>query len=383
MRAVHFGAGNIGRGFIGLLLRDAGYDVCFVDVNQEIIDEINRRGEYVVAIADQSREEIVVTGVKGVNSLDEAAVISAIAEADLVTTAVGPNILARIAPTIRKAIMERLTHSQKPLNVIACENMVGGSTILKGYVMETLTEAEQLQVGQFVGFPDSAVDRIVPNQQHEDKLRVEVEPFFEWIIDQKAFVGSVPTIDKAHFVDDLTPFIERKLFTVNTGHAIAAYLGYHFGVPMIADSITDERIRRMTMEALEESGAVLVKKYGFDPEAHRAYIHKILGRFENPYLADEVTRIARGPIRKLGAKDRLVSPATQAIGYGIEPKGLANGMAAALLFNYEGDPEAVELQGSIQEIGLGATITKYCGIEEGSEIHQLVMEKVEELRGLV
>ncbi|WP_442602311.1 mannitol-1-phosphate 5-dehydrogenase [Paenibacillus sp. KN14-4R] len=381
MRAVHFGAGNIGRGFIGLLLRDAGYGVTFVDVNQEIIDEINRRQEYVVRIADKSQEEIIVTGVHGVNSLDEAAVIEAIADADLVTTAVGPNILARIAPTIRKAILHRLTKSQKPLNIIACENMVGGSTALKGYVMETLSRAEQDQVKPFVGFPDSAVDRIVPNQQHEDKLLVEVEPFFEWVIDQSAFVGEVPAIEKAHFVNDLTPFIERKLFTVNTGHAIAAYLGYTFGVLTIADAIKDDRIRRMTMEALEESGAVLVKKYGFNPDDHRAYIHKILERFENPYLADEVTRIARGPIRKLGPKDRLVSPAVQAISYGIEPKGLANGMAAALLFDYANDPDAVELQQSIQTNGLGATIVNYCGIVQNSALHRLIIEKVEELRG--
>ena len=41
MLALHFGAGNIGRGFIGQLLHEAGYDICFADVNQTVIDDIN------------------------------------------------------------------------------------------------------------------------------------------------------------------------------------------------------------------------------------------------------------------------------------------------------------------------------------------------------
>lgn len=43
---------------------------------------------------------------------------------------------------------------------------------------------------------------------------------------------------------------------------------------------------------MEESGAVLIKRYGFDADKHAAYIQKILGRFENPYLKDDVERVA-------------------------------------------------------------------------------------------
>lgn len=379
MKAVHFGAGNIGRGFIGLLLSKSGYEVCFVDVNQDVVNEINCRGKYTVRIADAGQEEIEVEGVRAVNSQDEEAVVREIIQADFITTAVGPSILPLIAPTIRHGIRERVKENQTPLHVIACENMVGGSTVLKQHVLETLTEEERDRISGLIGFPDSAVDRIVPNQQHEDRLTVEVEPFFEWIIDRSKFQGEVPPIQGALYVDDLTPYIERKLFTVNTGHAIAAYLGYHYGISSIEKAVTHSEIRKITLKALGESGEVLVRKYTFPKEEHQAYIHKILTRFENPYLADEVTRIGRSPVRKLGFRDRLVNPASQALEFGITPEGLATGMAAALLFDYAEDPEANQIQETIREEGLPGAIKLYTGLGESSRLSCLIQDKYKEL----
>ena len=49
-KAVMYGAGNIGRGFIGQLFSESGYEVAFIDVNREIIDQLNRDGQYPVGV---------------------------------------------------------------------------------------------------------------------------------------------------------------------------------------------------------------------------------------------------------------------------------------------------------------------------------------------
>jgi mannitol-1-phosphate 5-dehydrogenase len=379
MRAVHFGAGNIGRGFIGLLLSRSGYEVIFVDVNETVVSLLQQRKEYSVSLANESQETTQVTGVTAISGKDIAQVAEAIASADLVTTAVGVNILKHIAEGIARGIEMRITQNHAPLHVIACENAIGGSTQLKEHVYGHLSEENRRKADEQAAFPDAAVDRIVPIQHHEDPLHVTVEPFYEWVVDRSAMIKGFREIEGVHYVDELEPYIERKLFTVNTGHCCAAYLGYLKGYSTIQQTMKDSLITSKVEKVLEETGALLVNKYGFDPGEHKQYIHTILDRFRNPYLTDEVIRVGRSPVRKLSPNDRLVRPALQAFERGIEPRNLAMAMAAALRFDYEDDPEAMELQESIRTHGVSETVAKYTGIAVGHPIHAVIMEQYDHM----
>jgi mannitol-1-phosphate 5-dehydrogenase len=164
--AVHFGAGNIGRGFIGQLLHESGYDIAFVDVRDDVVEALKTRGRYDVILADESEEHIPVDRVTAFHSAREAEEVTRrLAEADLVTTAVGPSVLPIIAPAIAAGLAERARLKGSPVNVIACENMIGASQALKGYVMEHVPEGEREGVEEVSGFPNAAVDRIVPEYQ--------------------------------------------------------------------------------------------------------------------------------------------------------------------------------------------------------------------------
>ncbi|NMD72536.1 mannitol-1-phosphate 5-dehydrogenase [Bacillus sp. DNRA2] len=382
MLAVHFGAGNIGRGFIGNLLYHSGYETCFVDVNSEIVNLLNEKREYRVVLADPSQQEVTVKNVRAINSAAHPEqVVEAIANADLVTTAIGPNILPLIAGLVAEGLRKRLEHNDRPLNVIACENMIGGSSLLKEKVYEKLTEAEKVLFDERFGFPDSAVDRIVPNQVNEDKLMVKVEPFYEWVVEETKLVGETPEIAGITYVPELVPYIERKLFTVNTGHALAAYFGYVYGINTINEAMEKSEITELVKGALTESGDFLVKKYEFDAEKHRQYIDKIIGRFANPFITDEVTRVGRSPIRKLGPNDRLVSPARQYFELmGAEPTHLLKGIAAALMYDFQGDEEAVQVQTLIREQGLEAAVSELTKLEPASPLFNGVIVQYETLK---
>ena len=167
MLAVHFGAGNIGRGFIGQLLHESGYDIVFVDVRDDVVEALKTQGRYDVILADEDGRRIPVDRVTALHSTRDAdEVTERIAAADLVTTAVGPSILPVIAPAIAEGLTERARlGGSPPINVIACENMVGASQALKGHVMEHVPEESLEAVEEIAGFPNAAVDRIVPEYQ--------------------------------------------------------------------------------------------------------------------------------------------------------------------------------------------------------------------------
>jgi mannitol-1-phosphate 5-dehydrogenase len=380
MRAVHIGAGNIGRGFIGLLLSRAGYEVCFVDVNEPLVSLLQQKGAYTVTLANSVHDTTLVKGVSAINGKDLEQVAEAIASSELVTTAVGLALLETVSVGIAKGIEKRMARSSDPLQIIACENTIDGSSQLKDYVYVHLSRDTRIKADQLVSFPNAAVDRIVPIQHHEDPLMVIVEPFYEWLVDRSGMLPGAAEIAGVHYVDQLEPYIQRKLFTVNTGHCCIAYLGYLSGHETILESMENPAISLQVQHILEETGSILIRKHGFDPGQHSQYIRKILDRFRNPYLSDEVVRVARSPIRKLSPNDRLVHPALQGYELGIEPQYLASAMAAALLFDYQEDAEAVELQAAIKSRGIHQVAAQITGIPEGHPVHELIIQKYFSLR---
>ena len=376
MKALHFGAGNIGRGFIGKLLADSGVEVIFADVNEKVIDQLKAQRSYHVKIVGDSINTVEnVTNITGVNSKDENAVIDLFKNVDLVTTAVGPNVLKIIARTIAKGLIARFAAGNNmPLNIIACENMVRGTTFLKEQVFTHLTPEQQAEAEKLVGFVDSAVDRIVPPVQADesDPLLVTVEEFSEWIVDETQFKGQIPAIGGMEKTNNLMAFVERKLFTLNTGHATTSYFGKLKGYRFVKESIEDEGIKADVKATMQESGAVLIKRYGFDPQAHAAYIEKILKRFANPFLVDDVDRVGREPLRKLSYSDRLIKPLRGTLEYGLPNQHLINAIAAALAYRNEQDLQALELAKSLAENGVAQTVRKYTELQDEAVIERII-----------
>ncbi|MDQ6595498.1 mannitol-1-phosphate 5-dehydrogenase [Bacillus salipaludis] len=376
--AVHFGAGNIGRGFIGALFSQSGYHVTFVDIADQIINQLNEEKQYQVKLAQDQQESMTITNVSGLNNMtQEDEVVEAIGKAVYLTTAIGPNILPRIAPLIAKGLTQRVKANNERLYIIACENQISATDLLKGYIFEHLDDETKTKLADKVSFFNSAVDRIVPIQNNQGSLDVLVEPYYEWVVETNE---SIPSVEGMKIVSDLAPFIERKLFTVNTGHAVIAYLGYLEKKATIDEALADEAIVQQVQATLGETGAYLINQYGLNSDDHQQYINKIINRFKNTYLNDAVTRVGRSPLRKLGPNDRLVRPATEAAKAGLSHTNLAKAIASALLFDYQEDEEAVKLQAMINESGLAVVLKEVSGLDENSELTQEVIRHYHDLK---
>ena len=382
-KAIQFGAGNIGRGFIGALLSKAGYHVVFADVNTEIINKINSDKKYTIHVMDTICSEEEISNISGVISTSDE-IYKEIVEAEIITTAVGPVVLPRIAPTIAKGIALRKEKGIKTyLNIIACENAIKASSQLEEEVKKYLNEEEIEYLKEFVGFPNCSVDRIVPPVKSENILDVVVENYYEWNVEKSAFKGEIPKIEGMNLVDNLMAYIERKLFTLNTGHAITAYFGYLKGYETIEESIKDEVIYGFVKNAMIESGKVLIAKYNFDEEAHYKYIDKIIDRFKNPYLKDDVARVGREPLRKLNENDRLIKPLITARGFNINTDNLLLGVGAALHYDNKEDSQSVQLQSLINEKGIKASLAEISKISGDTDVLDKIEKYYDEVKGLI
>lgn len=375
MKAVHFGAGNIGRGFVGLLLHEAGYEVVFADVNASLIDALRGATSYVVHEVGEQSSDRVVDNFRAINSAtQEDELIDEIATADVVTTAVGPNVLRFVAPVIAAALQRR-DDSLPPLAVLACENAINATDQLGEHVMDNVDDDEWEIVGNRAVFANTAVDRIVPGQP-DDGVDVTVEKFYEWVIEQSAFDGLPPQIPGATYVDDLTPFIERKLFTVNTGHATLAYFGFLAGVSKLSDAIRVPAVTDAVRRVLEETSALLVAKHGLDEAGQRAYREKILVRFENPALPDTVERVGRQPLRKLSRSERFIGPAAEIAESGGTPAALLEAIGAALRFDIPADEQSVELQELLATAGAEQVAVQVTGLDPEHPLFAGVVQQV-------
>ena len=379
-RAIQFGAGNIGRGFIGALLSKSGYHVVFADVNEEIISKINEDKCYTIHIMDVECKDEKVENISGVISTSDE-ILEEIRTSDIITTAVGPVVLPRIASTIANGIkLRKITGVTSYLNIVACENAIKASSQLEEEVKKYLNEEEIAYLNEYVGFPNCSVDRIVPPVKSENILDVVVENFYEWNVEEKAFKGEIPKIYGMNLADNLMAYIERKLFTLNTGHAITAYFGYLKGYNTVDESIKDEVIHDLVKKAMIESGQGLIAKYNFDKEEHFKYIDKIIGRFKNPYLKDDVARVGREPLRKLNENDRLIKPLMTAKSFNLDIDNLLLGVGAALNYNNEEDSQSVELQSLISEKGVKESLAH---VAQEQEILSKVEKYYNEVKSII
>lgn len=342
MKAVMYGAGNIGRGFIGQLLSLSGYSVSFVDVNKTVISALNEKGEYPVDIlyGDRSEEQIV-KNVYGVDGNDINAVAEAIAEADVMATAVGVNVLKFIAAPIAAGLKKRWEcEDKKPLNIIICENLIGADMYLKGLISENLNDEEKKKLDEKVGFVEASIGRMVPVQtpemQNGNPLRVCVERYNKLPLDSAAVKGERPEIKNAVWFTPFQYYIERKLFIHNMGHAMTAYLGRLCGYEYIWQAIENPYIELLVSKAMTQSALALSARHGVKPAEVYDHVLDLLQRFRNRQLGDTVQRVGNDLKRKLAKNDRLVGALNMCREQDVSCDYIKIGIAAALSFGQEG-----------------------------------------------
>jgi mannitol-1-phosphate 5-dehydrogenase len=374
MKAIVFGAGNIGRGFIGQLLFQSGYEITFADIDERLLALLNEQRGYTVRLVERRLTvPLRISGVSAIHSGDADAVARAVAGADVAVTAVGVRALPHIAEPLARGIALR---SGKPLNIIICENMRHAGEFLRDRVAERMSGRKP----ESTGFVEACIGRMVPAPRPgDDPMVLRAEPY-DWLpVDADSIAHPLPPIRRMWPIPDFDRYVRRKLYIHNMGHAVCAWLGALSGYAYIYEAIADKAVASVCRSAMLEAAAALAARYpSLGLPALTAHADDILHRFGNEALADPIDRVGRDTERKLGPDDRIAGALELCREQGIPCPSILTGLAAGLLFDGD-DPGTSRVRTLVETEGVPATLARIAGVTD-PDTAGAIADRVDRLR---
>lgn len=384
---VQFGAGNIGRSFIGRLFAEAGYRVVFIDVDSRLVSLLNERRSYPVVVKQNDRPDQVrlIGGVSAIDGRDREAVIDVLTQADGMATSVGQRGLQAVLPLLAAALALRAANNAPPLDLIIAENLRSGAAWFRQNLGPLLPEGFDLD--SRLGLVETSIGKMVPimpqDALNEDPLQLFAEPYDTLIVDRLGFRREVPALAGLKPVNNIAAWVDRKLFLHNMSHAALAYLGYQANPALIYcwQAMELPAVVDAVRAALLQSAAALNRAYPDDlpQEELAAHADDLLNRYRNRALGDTLHRVGRDLGRKLAREDRLIGACLLAAKHGLPFDSLVPPIRAALKFaapdeqGRVGEADQRILQ-AVAERGPRAVLGEIAGLDAGQSMDQRVLE---------
>ena len=389
---VQWGAGNIGRSFIGQIFARNGWQVTFVDVDSDLIHQLNQAGGYkVIEVTDQSEQPIDIRGIRAIHGQDTDQVAQAVLHATMISISVGKQVLPKVLPDLAKHLAYRYDlRPDEPIDLLISENMTDGAEYVRSQLRQAMTTFERIDVplDTYVGLIETSLGKMVPIQTSQDPLTLYAEPYNTLVVDRRGFLGPLPLIPQLKAVDSMKAWVVKKLYVHNLGHAAAAYLGYqaHPESTYLWEVLQDPLVKDRVRNAMDLGAQVVQRQFPgiFSTQELDDHIEDLIIRFQNRALGDTIYRVGRDVGRKLSWDDRIGGALLAAHRYGLGVDGLAQVFLAALDFRatdpvsgrlFPGDQELFD---SLADLPKSEQIQRVLGIPPGydSSTYQGLIQKL-------
>jgi mannitol-1-phosphate 5-dehydrogenase len=385
--AVQFGAGKIGRGFLGQLLFEGGYEILFVDVDSRLVDRLNQTSTYDVRLVFyEGLTTVTVGNYRAIEANCPGEVTDAILHADLILTAVGAANLPHVAKRLAEGIRARKQANAGPVDLLLCENQWHAAALVQQLLQPRIGPDVQAYFQARFGIVETVIGRTVPfptaAAAAEDPLLLISDASKELPIAKDMLKSAPPALPGLILADNIEAYEARKLYLHNMGHALLAYGGYRRGFEYLRQCALDSTLAAACRSAFAESSQALCATYGFAPHTLETYTDDLMRRFANRALDDTVARVAADPLRKLRPSDRLAGAAQMCVMNGIIPSTIAGAIADALRYDEPSDPSARTLRTLRQMQGDAYVLQSICGIEPASSLGELVLGSLS-VKGIV
>ena len=332
-----FGAGAIGRGFLANKFSSKKYELNFVDKNRQLVKKLNNKKFFYSALIKKNKYNLKKIFLnKAFHISDE------INTYDVVFCCVGPNQCYEIASKFENAKL-----------ILSCEN---DKSTVEG--IKNLSNNKNV----FFAIPDVITSNTAsPNLLNKDDLTIVTENG-ELILEENnkvSFLKEVKKVSKRSF----EMHWYSKFFIHNSPHALLAYLGWLKKYKYIHQAMKDKNISKIVKGSMKEITSALIKTKMVDKKFALMYMRKELSRFSNKLLFDPISRVAREPIRKLSADNRIILSLRLSLFNSQLPINTAIGVKAALQYFDKDDDQSIYLKNLKSSLSENEILKKISGIE--------------------
>jgi mannitol-1-phosphate 5-dehydrogenase len=339
MKLVQFGAGRIGRSFIGQVFSRSGWQVVFIDQDSRIVSLLNEKKEYSVVIKREGKADELrrIGPVSAIDLKDIEALTTEIADADILATSVGQRSFPVILPLIAEGLKKRQTAGKDPLDIIIAENARTAVEEFKSTLSVLLGDTYS---DEMVGLVETSIGKMVPimkeEDQKDDPLRLIAEEYETLIVDKRGFRGPIPDIPELFPVDPIAAYVDRKLFIHNLSHVSIAYLGFKANpkTDMIDEALLLDGVEEGARRAVNEAADALAAEYpgSFSRKDLADHIEDLFFRYRNSAINGSLYWVGRDVPRKLSRNDRVTAPMLLCVKHGMGFEGIAKVYRAGIDF---------------------------------------------------
>tara|TARA_B110000438_G_C15814826_1_gene651447 strand:- start:1425 stop:2546 length:1122 start_codon:yes stop_codon:yes gene_type:complete len=360
-KLLFIGAGAIGRGFLPWLFDPEVYDFIFVDNDKKIIDAMIKNKSYKTYRVKDDEYQAKSINIYGAYTPDNFDIKQ------------HKNIIAcfySVGPRNVPKASTLMVGTNIPL--ILCENEPDCVNTAKTVVGHELV---------YFAVPDVITSNTAPEEMlKDDPLSIITE-------DGVLFIQEGPEVLEGDFKflsENEIKYVQwvPKLYLHNTPHCITAYLGALIGATYVHEPMEIKEFNDIVEGTMNEMLESLKKGWDIPKDFLDWYAEKELARFRNKLLFDPIARVAREPLRKLGLEGRLIGAAQICLSHGVMPNNLLLGIAGALLFEDQKDPDR-HLAFLKDTMPKEAFNTYILGLRGGEPLDLMLREKIDDMTAIL
>ncbi|MDP4040648.1 mannitol-1-phosphate 5-dehydrogenase [Mycoplasma mycoides] len=298
MNLIHFGAGNIGCGFIAPILRSIVDHIYFVDNNIDIVNKINN--QKLIKIHTSDNKKITITNISAWLLTDFINYKNTWNEVSLLTISIGIKNLKHIIYYVSQLIDYKIKNNQK-LIIMCCENGIRVSSLFKYYFSN---------LNNNIYFVDVLVDRIVSNKNILNDY-LECEDYYLWVVDKTQWPNDFKQIPGLTYTTSFDIQIAKKIYMLNALHcSIAWFVFKNFDLNKylyVYQALKNDKVIEFVNNYLNEVILVLNHKYNINLNELNDYKIQIIKRLNNSFIKDDLKRLARNTELKLSKNERILT----------------------------------------------------------------------------